>query len=88
MRKRIIGAAALVCVSGTASAQAWDADAGVIALEHACVGDLTPQQAQQMLRVPMKLSRVEVANEPYGRQAHRLTWLQRAFCVRPKRVQT
>ena len=48
-----------------AGTQAWDADIGVIALEHACVGDLTPQQAQQMLRVPMGLSRVEVENEPY-----------------------
>lgn len=59
-----IASAALVCVSGAALAQAWDADSGVIALEHAC-GDLTPQQTVGMLRVPMKLSRVEGRNESF-----------------------
>ena len=66
MRKPLIGAAALVCAFGMARAQAWDADSGVIALEHAC-GNLTPQQAGQMLRVPMKLSRVEGPNESFPR---------------------
>jgi hypothetical protein len=65
MRKPIIGAVVLVCVSGVAAAQAWDADSGVIALEHEC-GNLTPQQAQQILRVPMKLSRVEGKNEIFA----------------------
>ena len=55
--------ALLVFSTSTAYAQGWDADVGVISLEHAC-GSLTPQQAQQMLRVPMKLSRVEGKNEP------------------------
>jgi hypothetical protein len=66
MRKPIIGAAALVCASGMAGAQTWGADSGVIALEHAC-GNLTPQQAEQMLRVPMKFSRVEGQNENFPR---------------------
>ena len=60
----IIGAAALVCVSSIVSAQAWDADSGVIALMHTC-GNLTPQQAAQMLQVPMKLSLVEGPNESF-----------------------
>ncbi len=42
----------------------WNADSGVIALEHVC-GNFTPQQAEQMLRVPMKLSRVEGPNENF-----------------------
>lgn len=54
---------ALVVCASIARAQGWDADVGVIALEHSC-GDLTPQQAQQILRVPMKLSREEGKNEP------------------------